>query len=138
VSRGRNLPGVKVCMNHPVYTSIYMYKPLITCITTIGNTYTYILISHVIPLVYIQNSFIHILTSGRFRSQKAFNDKILSHTSKTGKNDHIGLFTMIVFFANLLIIYSTLYNRCHECHNRSKQLLIEKTLVLLKVALVSF
>jgi hypothetical protein len=24
-----------------------MYKPLITCITTIGNTYTYILISHV-------------------------------------------------------------------------------------------
>jgi hypothetical protein len=30
-------------------------------------------------------SFINILTSGRFRSQKALDNKILSHTSKIGQ-----------------------------------------------------
>jgi hypothetical protein len=39
-------------------------------------------------------SFINVLTSGRFRSQKALDNKILSHTSKIGKNYHIGFFTI--------------------------------------------
>jgi hypothetical protein len=39
--------------------------------------------------------FINILTSGRFRSQKALNNKILSHTSKIDKNYHIGFFTIV-------------------------------------------
>jgi hypothetical protein len=57
-------------------------------------------------------SFINILTSGRFRSHKALNNKILSH---------IGFFK-----CHSSLNYSTLrpmYNKCHECHthNRSKQ-----------------
>jgi hypothetical protein len=47
-------------------------------------------------------SFIHILTSGRFRSQKDLNNKILSHTSKIGKNYHIGLFTIIKCHSSLI------------------------------------
>jgi hypothetical protein len=64
-------------------------------------------------------SFINILTSGRFRSQKALDNKILSHTSKIGKNYHIGFFTISNGHSSLN--YSTLrpmYNKCHECHNR--------------------
>jgi hypothetical protein len=64
-------------------------------------------------------SFINILTSGRFRSQKALDNKILSHTSKIGKNYHIGFFTISKCHSSLN--YSTLrpmYNKCHECHNR--------------------
>jgi hypothetical protein len=38
-------------------------------------------------------SFINILTSGRFRSQKTLDNKILSQTSKIGKNYHIGFFS---------------------------------------------
>jgi hypothetical protein len=65
-------------------------------------------------------NFIHNLTSGRFRSQKALNNKLVSHTSKIGKNYHIGLigqYLKMPFFLNLLIIYSTLhpmYNKCHD------------------------
>jgi hypothetical protein len=62
---------------------------------------------------------INILTSGRFRSQKALDNKILSHTSKIGKNYHIGFFTISKCHSSLN--YSTLrpmYNKCHECHNR--------------------
>jgi hypothetical protein len=70
-------------------------------------------------------SFINILISGRFRSQKALDNKILSHTSKIGKNYNIGFFTIGKCHSSLN--YSTLrpmYNKCHECHNRSKQLLL--------------
>jgi hypothetical protein len=42
----------------------------------------------------VSYSFINILTSGRFRSQKALDNKILSHTSKIGKNYHIAFFTI--------------------------------------------
>jgi hypothetical protein len=66
-------------------------------------------------------SFINILTNGRFRSQ----NKILSYASKIGKNYHIGFFTISKCHSSLN--YSTLrpmYNKCHECHNRSKQMLL--------------
>jgi hypothetical protein len=78
--------------------------------------------------IYIQGdsySFINILTSGRFRSQKALDNKILTHTSKIGKNYHISFFT--ISKCHYTLIYSTLrrlYNKCHKCHNRSKQLLL--------------
>jgi hypothetical protein len=81
-----------------------------------------------IHMLYVQGdsySFINILTSGRFRSQKALDNKILSHTSKIGKNYHIGFFIISKCYSSLN--YSTLrpmYNKCHECHNRSKQLLL--------------
>jgi hypothetical protein len=70
-------------------------------------------------------SFLNILTSGRFRTQKALDNKILSHTSKIGNNYHIGFFAISKCHSSLN--YSTLrlmYNKCHECHNRSKQLLL--------------
>jgi hypothetical protein len=70
-------------------------------------------------------SLINILTSGRFPSQKALDNEILNRTLKIGKNYHIGFFTISKCHSSLN--YSTLrpmYNKCHECHNRSKQLLL--------------
>jgi hypothetical protein len=94
-----------------------------------STTYFFgLILRHSVYICNIQGdsySFINILTSGRFRSQKALDNKILSHTLKVGKNYHIGFFTISKCHSSLN--YSTcitMYNKCHECHNRSKQLLL--------------
>jgi hypothetical protein len=89
-----------------------------------------------IPNIIIQGdsySFVHILTSGRFRSQKALDNK------KIGKNYHIGFFTISKCHSSLT--YSTL----RQCIPNVMNVIIEannccyrENIGIIKVVLVSF
>jgi hypothetical protein len=79
--------------------------------------------------------FINILTSGRFRSPKALDNTILGHTSKIGKNYHIGFFTISKCHSSLN--YSTLHpiiNVIIEANNYCYR----ENIGIIKFALVSF
>jgi hypothetical protein len=108
-----------------------------------STTYFFgLILRHSVYICNIQGdsySFINILTSGRFRSQKALDNTILSHTSKIGKNYHICFFTISKCHSSLN------YSLYVQCITNVMNVIIEannccyrENICIIKFALVSF